>query len=136
MCSDRDRATAPVARLAFSERLDSDRPFDAGERFLEAELDIVAKIGAARRVLTSAAALVHELAEDGRENVGETIHPGIGERVAAAAILKGRVPETVVSCALLRILQHVIGLVDRLEVRFAFLAAILRSGWYSLARLR
>ena len=111
-----------------AERLDGDRPLDAGERFLEAELDIVAKVGAARRVLTNCAALVHELAEDGRENVGETIDSGIGEWVAAAAILEGRMPEAVVSRALLRILQHVIGLVDRLEVRLAFLAAILAVG--------
>jgi hypothetical protein len=38
------------------------------------------------------------------------------------AILEGGVAVTVIGCPLLRILQHVIGVTDRLELRFRFLA--------------
>ena len=60
-------------------RLDRDRLLDAGERLFEAQLEIVAEVGAARGILLRAR--VHELAEDGRENVGKAVEPGLGERV-------------------------------------------------------
>ena len=73
------RAAAAVAALALAHRLDGDRLLDARERLLEAQLKIVAKVGAARRILLRAR--VHELAENGRENVGEAVEAGFGERI-------------------------------------------------------
>src|SRR6185503_10535648 len=55
--------------------------------------------------------------------------PGASERiVSAAAVLEGGLAEAVVSGALLRILEDVVGLVDRLEPRLGLLAAVLMVG--------
>src|SRR5690348_7144970 len=119
-------AAAPTAFLARSHRLDCDGLFDARESFLEAELEVVAEVGAARGILLRAR--VHELAEDGREYVGKAVEAGIAERVLAAAVLEGSSTEAVVSGALLRVLEHIIGLIDRLEVRFLVGAAVVTVG--------
>ena len=77
------------------------------------QLEIVAKVGAARGILARAAR-VHELAEDRRENVGEAVEAALRERIVpAAAILERGLAEAVVGGALLRVLEHVIGLADR-----------------------
>src|SRR5215218_3101036 len=106
-------AAAAVADFALRVRVDGDGSLDTGERFLERELKIVAQVRAARGVLASAAR-VHELAEDGREDVGKAVEPCFAEGVAAA-VLERRPAETVVGCPLLRVLQDVIGFVDLLE---------------------
>src|SRR4051812_35407245 len=60
-------AAASGAFLAGRHRLDRDRFFDAGKSFLEAQLEVVAKVSATRCVLLRAR--VHELAEDSRKDV-------------------------------------------------------------------
>src|SRR5439155_16146754 len=47
----RARAAAPVAHFAAGMRLNGDGFFDARERFLEAQLNIVPQVGPARRIL-------------------------------------------------------------------------------------
>ena len=122
-------AAAPVALLASGERLDGERRFPARERVLEAQLQIVAKVGAARGVGAAAAPRVHELAEDRREDVGEALEAAGAERVlAAAAVLERGLAEAVVGGALLRVAKHVIGLADRLELGFLLGAAVVAVG--------
>src|SRR5689334_16862554 len=64
-------AAAAAAALARSHRLDGDCFLDSRERLLEAQFEVVAKIGPARGILLRAR--VHELAEDARKNVGEAV---------------------------------------------------------------
>src|SRR5205814_6547082 len=109
--------TAPAAHLAPGERLDRDGLLDAGEGFLETQLEIVAQVGAARRILPGAPR-VHEVTENGRENVREAFKPGAPERVLPAAVLERRLAEAIVSRALLRVLENVIGFADRLKACF------------------
>src|SRR5215213_4209999 len=103
---------------------DGDSLLDAGKGFLEAELEVVAQVGSARRVLARAAR-IHELAEDGREDVGKTVEAAASKRVVAAAVLERGLAEAVIGRALLRVLEHVIGFVDGLETRLGILAAVL-----------
>src|SRR6185312_6349839 len=97
-------------------------------RIHEAPFHIVPYARPPRRVLPGTAPLVHQLAEDGRENVGKTVEPGLRERIAGAAVLESGMAEAIICGALLRVLEHVIGLVDRLEPRFRFLAAVFPVG--------
>ena len=60
-------AAATLAALAPRHRLDRDRLFGAGEGLLEAQFQIVAKVRPASRILLRPR--VHELAENGQENV-------------------------------------------------------------------
>src|SRR6185312_13004873 len=61
--------------------------------------------------------------------VGKAVEPGLRERIAGAtAVLESGMAETIICGALLRVLEHVIGLVDRLEPRFRFLAAVFPVG--------
>ena len=100
----------------------------AGEGVFEADLEIVAKVRAAQGVGAAVGLLaVHELAEDILENVGEGAEI-LGARPARAAVAEGGVAEAVVGGALLRVLQAIIGLVDRLEPRLAVLAAGIAVG--------
>jgi hypothetical protein len=93
---------------------------DAGEGFLERDVEIVAQIGAAHGalLLLRTAPTAQNLAEHFVENIGkaraefEAAETGAG---AHAALLERRMAETVVSRAALIVAQHVIGLVDFLE---------------------
>src|SRR3546814_20680486 len=76
--------------------------------------------------LPAAPRTVHEFAEDILENVGEAAE--ILRASAHAAILEGGVAEAVVGGALLRILQAVIGLADRLEFGLSVPAAAIAIG--------
>ena len=89
-------------------------PVNASSR---SQFEVVAKVSSARRVLPRPAR-IHELAEDGRENIGKAVEAGVGKRVAASAVLERRPAEAIVGGALLRVLEHVIGFADRLETRF------------------
>ena len=122
--------SASVARLASGQRFDGDGLFGAGEGFFERQFQVVAQVGAARGV-GALAARVHELAEDIDENVGERpkpCDPPPNGCPAAAAVLEGGLAEAVVGGALLRILQDLIGLADRLEMRFLVGAAAMAVG--------
>ena len=94
----------PSHALARAERLDGDGLLDAGERFLEAELEIVAQVGAARRVLPRAARSMNspKMVEKMSE---KPLKPASRERVAAAAVLEGGMAEAVIGGALLRVLE-------------------------------
>ena len=74
----------------------------------------------------AAAAGVHELAEDGLEDVVELAE--VLRAVAVAAILESGLAEAIVGRALLRILEAVIGLADRLELGLVVLAAAVAVG--------
>src|SRR5215213_6514347 len=105
-----------MARFAARQRLDRDRFLDSRKRFFEAELEVVAQIRAARRA-GSLGARIHELAEDRGENVGEALKAAArtaAERPARSAILESGVAEAVISGALLRVFQDIIGFADRL----------------------
>src|SRR5205823_1910511 len=103
---------AAMALLASGHRLHRDRLLYADESFLEAQLEIIAQVGAARGILLRA--WIHELAENGREDVRKAVETSFGERIAAApAVLERCLAEPVVSGTLLRILEDVIGFVDR-----------------------
>src|SRR3569623_101897 len=80
---------------------------------------------AAPRGALTALAPAHELAEHAFENVGKA-----AEILAApaAALLERGMPEPIVRGALLRILEAVIGSVDRLELGLVFLAAPVHVG--------
>src|SRR5689334_3839113 len=117
-------AALAFATLALRQAFDGDGLFGAGEGFLECQLNVVAQVCPTSGVLASAAR-VHELAEDRREDIRETLEAGITEGVVATATVKGGLAELIVSRALLRILEDVIGLVDRLEVVFGLFAAVL-----------
>ncbi len=97
-------AAAACALLAARERFDGDALFRTGECLFQRQLEIVAQIGAAGGVLARAAR-VHEFAENGRENVGETGEAGLAERIAVAAILERGFAEAVVRGPLLRVLE-------------------------------
>ena len=127
-----------VARVAPCQCLDLNVLADAGKGFLERQLKIVAQVGSARGILPLAAR-VHEFAEDRREDVGESVEPASRERVAAtAAILERGMAKAVVRGALLRILEHFIGLADGLEMRFLLGAAAVAVGmaFHRLASIR
>src|SRR5689334_683398 len=96
------RAVA-AAWLAPLQRLDFDRRLLAGERFLEAQLEIIPQVRAARGALPAAPALVHEFAEDRREDVREAVEPGTAAKRIAAhpALLEGGMAEAVIGRALL-----------------------------------
>ncbi len=100
---------------------------EPGECLLERQLEVVAQVGAARRV-RAARTRVHEIAEDRREDVGEAVEPALSERVLGAAVLERGLAEPVVRRAFLRILEHVIGFVDRLEARLLVAAAVVPVG--------
>src|SRR3546814_11646228 len=70
----------------------------------------------------------HELAENILENVAEGAEiGGTGMAPAAPAIGEGGMTEAVIGRALLRILEAIIGLVDRLELGLVLLAQIGRA---------
>src|SRR3546814_8942794 len=76
--------------------------------------------------LPAAPRTVHEFAEDIIENVGEAAEILLAS--AHAAILEGGVAEAVVGGALVRILQAVIGLADRLEFGISVQEAAIAIG--------
>src|SRR5206468_7243657 len=108
-------------------RFNRDRLLDARERFFEAQLEVITQVGATGGIL-AVAARVHELAENGRENVGEALETGASEWVLTAAVLKRRLAETVICGTLLRVLEYVVRFADLLEARFGFLAPVLAVG--------
>ena len=96
----------------------------AGERLLQRDLHVEAKIGAALAPAAARAARARH-AEDAFENVGEGGAEVAAEavRAAHAALLERGVAEAIVGCALLLVLQDVVGFVDFLEALLAILVA-------------
>ena len=93
----------------------------AGEGLLEADLHVVAQVGAALAAVAAAAAAAH--AEDALEQVGEGGAEIGAEAVAAAALLERGVAEAVIGGALVGVLEDLVGLVDFLEPVLAVLVA-------------
>ena len=104
----------------------------AGKRLLEADLHVVAQVGAAlaRVAAATAAAPAAAHAEQVVENIGE----GRGEigaeaaGAAAAALLEGGVAVAVIGGALVAVLEDLVGLVDFLEFVLAVLVAGIAVG--------
>ena len=91
-------------------------------RLLEADLHVVAEVGAALAAVAAAAGAAH--AEDALEQVGEGGAEVRAEAVAAArALLERGVAEAVIGRALVRVLEDLVGLVDLLEAVLAVLVA-------------
>ena len=99
--------------------LDLDLGILAVESFFQADLHVVAKIGAAARLGASAPA--EGLAEDRLEDIADI--PEIAARMTAAALLERGMAIAIVGRAFLRVLEAVIGDADRLEFRLALAAS-------------
>ncbi|MDP1909645.1 MAG: hypothetical protein Q8K85_15210, partial [Hyphomicrobium sp.] len=121
----------PRTAIAFSQCLDLDILGGARKRFLQRQVEVVAQVGTPRCILPGTAR-IHKLAENRRENIGKAFEPlTTAERIAAgaaAAILESGMAEAIVSGALLRVFQDVIGLADCLEMRFLVSAAAVPIG--------
>ena len=109
-------AVAIVARLR---DFDLDLRVLAVEGFFQADLHIVAKIGASARLRASAA--TEGLAEDRLEDIADI--PEIAARMTAAALLERGVAIAIVGRAFLRVLEAIVGDADRLEFRLALAAS-------------
>ena len=96
----------------------------AGKGLVEADFHVVAQVGAALTASTAAARGSH--AENAFKNIGKgraEIGAEAMRPAAHAAMLEGRVAETVIGGALVAVLEHVIRLVDFLEAVLAVLVA-------------
>ncbi len=103
-----------LADLAGDRRRDDDLDLRAGVGLLEADLEIVAKVLAARRAAPAAAA--EHLAEHVSEHLGEDVARVLEAGPAAAAHpVHSGVAEAIVGGPLLRVAQHRIGFVELLE---------------------
>src|SRR3569833_532855 len=111
--------TRAPARLARDGDFDLDGGFLAVERLVERDFEVVPQVRAAPGLLASAAA--ERIAENGLEDVAQIAE--IGLRAAAHAVVESSVADAIVGRAFLRVLQAIIGFVDRLEPRFAFVIA-------------
>src|SRR5688572_5124545 len=94
------------------------------ERVLEPDLEVVAQVGAAPRPAARIAA-AEAAAEDGLEDVAEVAEIGL---LPAPALLEGGVAEAVVSGALLRVLEALVGRADGLELGLVVLAPLIAVG--------
>src|SRR5690606_8000353 len=92
----------------------------AGEGFLERDLHIVAKIGAALAPRAAAAPAAH--AEQVFEDIGESRGEIGAEAVSAAtaALLEGSMAEAIIGGTLVAVLEHFIGFVEFAEFVLAF----------------
>ena len=121
---DRLRAGA-VARVAAAADIDGDLGGLAVEGLLQRDLHVVAQIGAAPRAgpaaLAACRGAAHEFAEDILENIAERAEIGRPSATAAAIAERG-MTVAIISGALLRVLQAIIGFADRLELRLMLLA--------------
>src|SRR6185312_10878691 len=99
------------------ERRDADLRFCAACRFLEAELQVVAQIGATIDAVAAAAALRAEDLAEGVAEAAEAVVPGAARRPGAEprGWIDARVPELVVGRALLRVRENLVGLLRLLE---------------------
>ena len=112
----RPRAGA-AADVATHRDIDGDLGRFAVERVFQADFHVIAQIGAAlRRWAAATAAPAHEFAEDILEDIAERAEIARPRR-AAMAVLERGMAEAIVGGPLLRVLQAVIGFVDRLEPR-------------------
>ena len=94
----------------------------AGIGFLERDLHIVAQVGAAlASAARTAAPAAHHLTENILENVGKAAAAkAVGKTAATAAVVfESGMSEPVISRALLRVLQRLVGFVDFLELLLA-----------------
>src|SRR5688500_13704395 len=115
-----------LADIAGRRRRHPDLRGPAGKSLGEADLHIVAKIGAACGACApgpappaAGAAAAHELAEQILEDVrhgGGEFRTEARARTAAHAAFEGRMAETIIGSLLLRVLQDVIGFADFLEL--------------------
>ena len=104
----------------------------AGKRLFEADLHVVAQVGAAlaRVAATTAAAATAAHAEQVVEDVGEG-RSEIGTEAAGAAavaLLEGGMAVAVIGGALVAVLEDLVGLVDLLELVLAVLVAGIAVG--------
>ncbi len=107
---------APFADLAYGHRRNADLGLEAVRRLLQRDLEVVAQIGAAEHCRAAAAAAAENLAEDVAENVAEAAHAA--GRGAGAVRIDAGVAELVVSRALGRVGQDLVGLLRFLEALF------------------
>ncbi len=101
----------------------------AGEGLLEADLHVVAQVGAALAAgaaAAPAAAHAEQIVEDVGEGRGEVGAEAAG--AAGPAVLEGGMAEAVIGGALLGVLQDLVGLVDLLEAVLAVLVAGIAVG--------
>ena len=117
---------AALARLAGDRDLDLDLRALAVERLLEADLHVVAQVRPAARLLPPAAA--ESVAEDRLEDIAEVGEICALPAVEAAAVLERGMAEAIISGALLRVLEALIGRADRLELVLVVLAAAVAVG--------
>jgi hypothetical protein len=91
---------------------------------VEADFEIVPQIGPATHISAlTALAIIHEFAENILEKIGKRPEILRTRTIARPTILESGMAEAIISGALLRILQAIISLADRLEARFRFMTA-------------
>src|ERR1019366_43905 len=106
------RAGSP-AGFAFGQGGNLDFGLDAEHRPLQSELELVAQIGTAKRLRAPPLAAGEDIAEHLAEDIAERI---AGAEAAAAAAFEAGVAELIVHRALLRVGQHLVGLLSLLEL--------------------
>ena len=93
---------------------------------LQADLHVVAEIGAALAAVAAATGAAH--AEDALEQIGERGAEVRAEAMAATALLERLMAEAVIGRALVGVLEDFVGLVDFLEAVLAVLVAGIAVG--------
>ena len=136
-CSGLEPGSAPVPAQAFARHGGVDVDFRALPAIgvFQRDLEIVAQIAAA--VLPPRAPAAHEFAEQIVEHIGEGRREIEAEAVgaAAAAVLERGMAVTIVSGALLIVLQDLIGFRDFLEADFGAVIAVIAVGMMFLGKL-
>ncbi len=106
-----------LAGLAFHQRRNLNLGVGAEHRFLQIQFEFVAQIRAAKYLGAAALPAGEYVAEHLAENVAEGI---AGTESAAAAPLQARMAELIVDGALLRVAEHLVGLLALLESMLGF----------------
>jgi len=107
----------PAARAAFLHGRNADLGFGAACGFLEADLEVVAKIGAAIDI-GAAASLPEDLAEDVAERVREATEARGAGTSRGSLLLHAGMSEAIIGGALLLVAQNLVSELRFLELLF------------------
>src|SRR5690606_31181466 len=114
-----------VAGAAFLDGRDADRLLGAARGFFQRDLEVVAQVGAAidvRAPAATAAGAAKQVAEDVAEGIGEAALEALRAGACAHRRVDAGVAVAVVGGFLLRVGEHLVGLLGLLEFLFRVLA--------------